>query len=50
MVVKVKELEKWLRKLDEIDLVAGYIVGGELRLKAYKANAGAKDHPELEMN
>jgi hypothetical protein len=50
MAIKVKVLEEWLRKLDETDLVAGYIIGGELRLKAYKANSGAKNYPELEMS
>jgi hypothetical protein len=51
MVIKVKELEEWLRKLDETDLIAGYIArGGKLHLRVYACNSGPKDYPELVMN
>lgn len=50
MVVKVKELEEWLRKLDETDLISVIeYEDGTKYLKAYICNSGARDYPELEV-
>jgi hypothetical protein len=50
MVVKVKELERWLRKLDENDLIATITYSdGTKCLRAYIPNGGGRDYPELKM-
>jgi hypothetical protein len=50
MVAKVKEIEEWLRKLEETDLVSVTMKNGISYLRAYSINGYSKNYPELEMN